>query len=160
MDYNDTSVEYTESLETIMLDQWIKCTQGDVRYVRSQVDRDSEQTEEDMVQWFRIYDEYIEKHGLSKHYKNVLEAMKELALLEVRYAKLMAKGEPDRFLETLIDIAEQKLSDLLQDNGQGMSIEDSLPILEKFFGFQIHTHNTRFIKYQSYLEIYGRASKA
>lgn len=142
-----------------MLDRWIKCTGGDFRYIREVVDHDSEDTEEDMTHWFNVYDQFIDGYGLSKHYLKVLQTMKKLALLEVKYGLSVALNNPDRFLETLIEIEEQKLKSLMTDNGKGMSIEESLPSLSKSQGYPIRAHETTFIEYQNILDSYGRASK-
>ena len=160
LDSKNTSVEYTESLDTIMLDSWIKCTNGDHRYVRNVVVRLSEQTDEDTENWHRIYNEFIERYGLSKHYLKLLATMRKLALLEIKYARSLAEKKPDRFLETLISIQEAALTELLKDNGRGMSVEQSLPVLSEKMGFPIRTHETTFIEYQNYLESYARSSKA
>jgi hypothetical protein len=159
-DFVHTSERYCKSLDKIMLDQWIECTKGNFKYIRLEVlDENEESTEEDAEHWFQVYDQYIKRFGLSKHYTKVLLCMKELALLELKFAKLMAEGRPDRFLETLIDVQKQKLNDLMSESTIGMSIEDTLPMLSKAQGYAIRPHETRFIEYQKILESHGRTSK-
>lgn len=138
-----------------MLDHWIKCTEGDLRYVRVKVDRQTDQTDEDFENWCRIYDEYIARYDLTDHYKKILNTMKKLAKLNIRYAKSLLNKKPDRFLENLIGIEEAKLEALMQDNGKGMSIRESLPKLSKLQGYPIRPHETTFIEYKNILAEYG-----
>lgn len=154
-DLETTSVEYTESLDTIMLDHWIKCTSGDFRYSRKSVDLKTEQTDEDFENWCRIYDEYIDRFGLEKHYTKILKSMKKLAKLNVKYAKSLLSKKPDRFLENLINIEQAKLDALMQDNGNGMTVLQSLPKLSKLQGYPIRPHETTFIEYKNILAEYG-----
>lgn len=142
-----------------MLDHWIKCTSGDLRYSRNSVDKDSVQTDEDFENWCRVYDEYIACYDLSDHYKKILKVMKKLARLNNRYAKSILLKKPDRFLENLITIEESKLEGLMKDSGTGRSIEETLPDLSKFQGYPIRTHETTFIEYKNILESYVRSSK-
>ena len=138
----------------MILDNWIECTAGDHKYSRKHVDFESESTEDDTEQWYRIYDGYIEKYGLSDHYNRILKAMKKKALLEIKYVQTR-----DQFLITLIGIEEEKLKILFQSVGTGMSIEKSLIHLSRWCGYQIKSNQTTVVEYFNILAEYGRSSK-
>lgn len=143
-----------------MLDHWIKCTEGDLRYVRLKVDLKSEATEEDADRWYTIYDDYINRYGLSKTYIDLLKCMKKLALLEVKYAKTLLKDDPDDSLQTFIAIEEVKLEALKKKMSGGMSIKKTLPLLSRNYPFMLRASQITFIEYQNILEEHGRGSKA
>lgn len=135
------------------LHNWIKCTEGDLRYSRKKVEKDTEETEQDNESWETIYDEYIEKYGLSELYKKVLELMRKKALLECEY---VITG--DQFKVTQIAVLEEKLKSSLNNNGKGMSIEQSLIHLSKWLGYPINTYKTTVVEYFNILEQYGKGN--
>ena len=60
----------------------MKCTEGDLRFVRIDLNAVQDQNKDDVKAWFNIYDEYIKKFGLGKMYERLLKVMKKKALLE------------------------------------------------------------------------------
>lgn len=133
------------------LDFWIYATGGDYRYSREFVEKDSEQTAEDVENWFRLYDQYIDKYGFSDKYKKTLKLMKKKALLDLKFVQTR-----DRFTLMLIEIEEKKILDLMKDNGKGMTVEASLIPLSKWFGSMLRARDLTVTEYNNLLEHYGR----
>ena len=132
---------------------WMKCTNGDLRYIRRVVDLKIEENDKDAAAWCIIYDQYIDKYGLSKLYKKLLEAMREKALAELEFVTTR-----ERFKITEIALIEEKLKTMVNNNGSGMTIEQSLVHLSKWMGRPINIMNTTVTEYFTILEQYGKAN--
>lgn len=111
------------------LSHWIKCLDGDHRYIRKVVDLKSEETEQDFAEWFRVYDGYLERYGFNPKYLKILKALKNIALLELRWVRTR-----DPFIETKIAIEREKLAQLRKDHGPGVSTEKALIFIGKWYG--------------------------
>ena len=149
----NTSAEYWASIYEMPLHNWIKCTEGDFRFVRKVVDLDTEETDQDAEKWAVVYDQYIDKYGLSEMYKKLLETMRKKALLELSFVKTR-----DRFKLTLISAQEEKLKGMLNNNGNGMTIEQALIHLSKWLGYRIDNRQTTVVEYFNLLAEYGKAN--
>lgn len=133
---------------------WIKCTDGEIKYIRKSVTLEDEETEQDGEKWDKVFNEYIEKFGLGKLYKKTLEAMRKKALLELEYVQT---GE--QFKLTLIAIEAEKLKGMLNNQGRGITIEQAVIHLSKWLGYYINTKEITVIDYFTLLEEYGKANK-
>ena len=124
-----------------------------MRFVRKVVDLESEQTDQDVEQWQRVYDQYIEKYGLSELYQKLLETMRKKALIELDFVETR-----DRFKITEISILEEKLKNMVNNNGKGMSIDQSLVHLSKWLGYRVDIFKTTVAEYFTLLKEYGKAN--
>ncbi len=79
--------------------------------------------------------------------------MRKKALLELNFVKTR-----DRFKLTLIAAQEEKLKGMLNNNGNGMTIEQALIHLSKWLGFRIDTRKTTVVEYFNLLAEYGKAN--
>lgn len=130
---------------------WIKCTEGDLRYARIEINLNQDQTKKDVDAWFQVYDEYIKKFGLGKMYERLLKVMKKKALLECDF---VLTGE--KFKLTEIEIEEANLKNMLANMGNGLSIEQSLIHLARWVGYHINTKNITVADYFNLLDQYGK----
>jgi hypothetical protein len=146
------TVEFWQSIEDMPLDNWIKCTDGDLRHMRKKVQKDSIKTEDDAEAWFIVYDDYIKRYGLSDMYLKLLNTMKKKARLELKY--VMTR---DPFKETEISVQEAKLRNMLNNNGSSMTIEQSLIHLARFMnGKFINKKEITVEQYFDLLKEYGK----
>lgn len=152
-DSSNTSAVYWASIYETPLHNWIKCTDGDLRFIRKSVDLETEITDQDLEQWNKIYDQYIEKYGLSELYKKLLETMREKALAELEF---VTTG--DNFKKTEIAILEEKLKTMVNNNGKGMTIDESLVHLSKWLGYRVDVFKTTVTEYFTLLNEYGKAN--
>lgn len=136
----------------MILDNWIQCTNGDFRFTRIDVDYDSEVTEKDHEEWFRIYDQYIEKYDLSDVYLKLLKIMKRKALLELEFVRTRKP-----FVITKLAIEEQKLSLMMKNKGTPMTIEQSLIHLAKWMGGNLI--NKKEITVEQYFDLLNEHGK-
>jgi hypothetical protein len=142
---------YYKSIDDLPLNNWIKCNEGDLTYVRIKKDEGTE--ENDTLMWENIYDSYIEEFGLDKMYKKMLDSMRKRAELELDY---VITG--DRFKLTLINMEITRLEQLMSNAGVGMSIPESLIHLSRWMGSFINTKNITTREYFTLLKEYGKAN--
>ena len=150
----NTSAVYWESIREMPLDNWIKCTDGDLTFVRKTPGKKKELTTKDFEQWGKIYDDYINQFGLSELYKKLLELMRKKALLELEF---VTTGQ--RFKLTEIELTEAKLKTALSNNGEGLTIEQSLIYLSKWVGFHLNPRKITVLEYFNLSAEYGKANK-
>ena len=78
------SEKFYKSIEDIPLFNWVKVNAGEMNFLLINKE-DSASNEELSEAWDILFDDYIEKRGLSKSYKQLLNVMKKKAILECDY---------------------------------------------------------------------------
>jgi hypothetical protein len=140
-------------LDEFPLYNWIKCQDGELIYCRREIGTNIE-IELDVDAWNKLYDSYIKRFGLGKLYKRMLSVMKEKALIECDFTI-----SRDRFKLTQIEIKEAELNSMLNNRGQGMTIEQTLIYLGKWLGYRLNPKEINVIEYYNILDEYGKANK-
>ena len=133
---------------------WIECNNGNIQYVRIDVNKEDKTNEEDSIIWGKLYDEYIHQFGLSDMYLRLLKVMQKKALLELNYVTTKEK-----FKLTEIEIEEVKLKGMLTNNGNGLTINESLIHLSKWIGYHLNPKRITVIEYFNILKEYGKENK-
>ena len=113
--------KFYTGIDELPLFNWIKCTNGDLRFVRIDSKNINATNENDVDAWNKIYDDYIKEFGLSEMYIKMLNVMRKKAMLEIDFVI-----NRDRFKLTEIEIELSKLEMMMANNGKGISIEQSL----------------------------------
>lgn len=131
---------------------WIKCNEGKIEFTRIS---DEGNPEMDVITWENIYNDYLKEFGLTETYKRMLNAMRKKAILELDF---VLTG--DRFKLTEIEIEETRLNAMLQNAGNGMTIEESLIYISKWLGTWLNVKNITVREYFNLLEQYGKANKS
>ena len=150
----NTSVEFWASIDEMPLENWIKCNDGEFIFVRKSHKLGENETDKDAENWGIIYDDYIKKFGLSELYKKMLELMRKKAIFELEFVET---GQ--RFKLTEIELTEAKLKSALSNNGEGLTINESLIYLSKWLGYHLNPKNITVIEYFNILRQYGKANK-
>jgi len=143
--------DYYNSIDDMKLYNWIKCTAGDLTYVRK---AENGTKETDKIVWEKIYDSYILEFGLSPVYLKLLNAIKEKTLLELEY--VITK---EKFKLTEIEISLAKLQAMMSNNGSGLSIDEALIHVSKWLGSWIDSRNITVRDYFNLMKEYGKANK-
>jgi len=145
------SRKHWESIEDIPLYNWQKCIESNYVYSRKKSDSISKQNDFDVECWFKIYDSYLIKYGLSEVHKKYLNLLRKKALIQLNYVETR-----DAFKLTQIEMHEVRLKNMLSNAGQGISIETSLIILGKYMGFRVDPKKITANEYFLMLEQYGK----
>ena len=143
-----------ESIDDILLYNWQKCIESEYVYTRKKANADSVQNDYDAECWFKIYDTYLKRFGLSEVHKKYLELLKKKALLQLNYVETR-----DKFKLTQIEMQEVRLKNMLSNAGQGISIDTSIIILGKYMGFRVDPKVITANEYFLMLEEYGKGKK-
>ena len=146
-----TRGKYWSSIDEMPLYNWIKCNNGKLEYTRI---TGKGNKLHDLINWKRLYNEYLKEFGLDTRYKKYLDAQKKKALLQSQY---VITGE--RFKLTEIEIQEQRIRDLEVHFAGGKKIEVILTWLGMFLGYKIDQKTTTVKEYFVILEEYGKANK-
>lgn len=133
---------YYLSVDELPLYNWIKCIDGKFEYLR--IDKNGSD-EHDEIAWEIVYDEYVQRYGLGKLYNKLLKIMKKKAILQCDY--VLTK---EKFKLTEIELVEAQLQQALNNNGNGISIEESLIHLSKWLGQWI---NSKSITVREYFDL-------
>ena len=83
----------------------------------------------------------------------MLEAMRKKALLELDYVETW-----EQFKLTEIQIEVEKLKNMVNNNGEGMTIEQSLVHLSKWVGYYLDKKKITVVDYFNLMAEYGKAS--
>lgn len=150
-DTKSNSEKYYQNIDELPLYNWIKCSEGNLTYVR-RTNKGDEQN--DAIAWEKIYDSYIAEFGLGEAYKKMLKAMKDQAIKELEYC---ITG--DRFKLTEAEIESAKLQRMMANAGNGMSIEQSLIHISKWIGQWLNSKTITTREYFNLLREYGKANK-
>lgn len=145
------TADYYSGIDDLPLDNWIKCNDGDLRFVRKDIKNGTD--EMDLEHWLKIYDEYINEFGLNKMYLKVLKAMQKRALLECDF--IITRN---RFKLTEIEMEVSRIEQMLANAGSGMTIEQTLIYLSKWMGTWINTKTITTREYFNLIKEYGKAN--
>ncbi len=147
--YN-TQGKHWESIDDLPLYNWIKCTEeNDYRYVCKDINNIRGVNLDEV--WYKIFDDYITRFGLSKLHIRMLQVMKQKALLECDYVI-----ERDNFKLTLAELEEKKLQQMISNKGENTSINNVLIYLSKWLGYRINTKETTTLEYFEMMKAYGK----
>jgi len=142
---------YFTDLEDFPLYNWIQCNNGDLKYTR----KGSKGNDiNDAEAWLKLYDDYIKRYDLGKLHKKMLKIMREKALLELNFVETR-----ERFELTKIELKEAELIRMMKNNGDGMTLEQSLVHLSKWIGYRLHPKEITVVEYFNIQEQYGKANQ-
>lgn len=147
----NTQGKYYNSIEELPLSNWIKCTDGEIENVRKKGQKDQGM---DAVYWEKIYDDYIQRFGLSPLLKRLLEVQRKKALYECEFIQTR-----DDFKLTLISLEESKLKEMTNNAGEGMDIQTALVHLSKWLGYHLDENRITTLYYFNTLKQYGKENK-
>jgi len=143
---------YYSTINELPLESWIKCTEGDLKYTRIDIEKGSEEIDEKC--WNIIYDDYLKKQGLGKMMTKLLDCM-----IDKTNAELDFVISGDRFKLTECEMLETKLEQMLNNSGSGMSISQCLIYLSKWMGSWINTKSITTKEYFDLLKEFEKSNK-
>jgi RNAse (barnase) inhibitor barstar len=144
--------EYYLSIDDMMLYSWIKIMNGDKTYCRRNLSVGNAQ--KDIEAYDILHDDYIKRFGLSKYYKQLLDAIKQKALAEIQYA--LTK---DRHQLTIIEIKTLDLENKMNGGHNGMTIEQMLVHLGRWMGTWLSAKEISVTEYFLMVEEYKKSNE-
>lgn len=98
--------------------------------------------------WEEIYNQHIERFGLSEEFLEDLNNQIELANYK---AEFIISG--DRYYKTLIKVQEERIKFDREDNKKPVELEMLLARMSKYYGFKLESRDLTVAQYYSYLEM-------
>jgi len=149
---NISEKKFYVKIDGCPLFNWAKINEGKFVYLLK--DQDDKTTEKELSEAYAfLYDDYIERLGLSKEYKKLLSIMKKKALLEIDFII-----NEDEFTETKIDLEERKLKEIVKGDENENQIEKSLIYLSKWIGYRLAIKEITVLEFYTILNEYGKAN--
>ena len=142
---------YYVTLNELPLSNWIKITDGELKYLRRDINKGNEMA--DSLIYEQVFDEYLTKYGLSKTFNKLLKLIKAKTLLELEYVITN-----ERFKLTEIEIEQAKLESMLSNKNSTTSIETTLIYLSQFMKFYLNPKEITAEYYFNLLTEYEKQS--
>ena len=121
---------------------------GDCRLLLKEMcEVSSEEMSDLWMVWEKIYNEYIDKFGLSEEFLEDLNNQIEVANYK---AEFIISG--DRYYKTMIRVAEDRIKMTKEDNSKPMDLEVILAKVSKYYGFKLSSKEISIVEYYSYLK--------
>lgn len=138
----------------MILENWIQCNKGNVMFARLNVFADSKESKQDVEEWERLYNEYLQKYGLNDIYKQYLTLKIKIAKCQIDYIL-----HSNRRTLNDIRIYENDLEKIKNISDSGTTIEEILMHLSKWFKNGIlRTKDVTLGEYLILLKQYERAN--
>lgn len=139
------SRKFYDSVEDMPLFNWHKCINGDYYYVR--IDEKQVELVECEKAFKVVYASYMEKFGIDKRFKEQIEIIKKIALLQCDY--LISK---DQFKITQIEVENAKLEMFKTDTSNNITLQTTLIYLSKWLGYRLDWKVVSVYEYYTLLE--------
>lgn len=97
--------------------------------------------------WASIYKEFINTFGISKAFREVLNVKREIQIYKYRMYL-----EKDETLQIFIDIAQDKLEELLKSGGKS-EVNKEKVYVEKYLGRHVDDKTITVKEYYTYLKV-------
>lgn len=79
------SKKYYLTIDKLPLQNWLDCNKGDLTATR--LDSESGTQEDDLTHWETLYNDFIDKVGLSEEFNELMEETDRLTKLQLEYLK-------------------------------------------------------------------------
>ncbi len=142
-------LDYYKSIDDLPIKRWFDIHKtGDYRLLLKEIiDIDSDDFQELFDAWNVIYNQYIEKFGLSEEFLNDLNDQIQLANYK---AEFIISG--DRYLKTLIKVEEERIEAEKRNEAKEVELEILLAKMSKYYGFKLDSKELTVVQYYSYLK--------
>lgn len=145
----DNSKKYYTELDDTPLYVWEKVLEGNYNFMRKE--RNEKSTNDDVIAFYKLYDKYLKKYGLSKQHQKYMDKLHDIVLLKLEYLET-----GNKFKLTQIEISQAQLKDLKPKEG-GLTIGQQVIVLSKWMGQWIDKKKITVTEYKDLISEYERA---
>lgn len=139
------SKRFYETIEDMPLYNWYKCINGDLYFVRIDDKQLDLQGCEEAFK--KVYESYMNIFGIDKKYKQQIESIKKIALLQCDYLKTK-----DQFKLTQIEVENAKLELFKKEIASNVTLQQTLIHLSKWVGYRLDWKQVTVYEYYTLLE--------
>lgn len=141
-----------KSISDMPMHNWLECNKGNLGALY--LDPITVKPNKELFElWTKIYDEYIEKIGLTPDYVELLEAMKKYTDMVCNYIE-----KPNSLNGTKLAAAKDVVEMLSNPSGNGKFTE-FVAAIEKYMGIAIDLHTITVERFYSYVKLMERENK-
>lgn len=144
-----SSKKYYTELDNTPLYVWEKVLEGNYNFMRKE--RKEKATNDDVIAFYKLYDKYLRKYGLSKQHQKYMDKLHDIVLLKLEYLET-----GDKFKLTQIEISQAQLKDL-KPKENGLTIGQQVIVLSKWMGQWIDKKKITVTEYKDLISEYERA---
>lgn len=135
------------TLDELPIFNWWQLNSGKLEYLFKKLRQPSKKEKTQLIKLFKkISSDYIDRYGITREFKFILNKQREIALYKLKYVKT-----EDAMLLTMIQIAEEQLKERTGDGEKGDFYETKSAI-ETQLGFRIDPKTTTVAEYQGYIK--------
>src|SRR5699024_89332 len=145
----DNSKKYYTELDNTPLYVWEKVLEGNYNFMRKE--RKENATNDDVIAFYKLYDKYLKKYGLSKQHQKYMDKLHDVVLLKLEYLET-----GNKFKLTQIEISQAQLKDL-KPKENGLTIGQQIVVLSKWMGQWIDKKKITVTEYKDLISEYERA---
>ena len=149
---NTYTMNYYVEISEITIDKWTKCSNGDLRYTRLDLEIGTDQ--EDIEAWEKLNNNYVETFGVSAQHARILQLSKRLRLLEL---EIIISN--DKFLLNEINEIRLELEQIFLTNNKSLDFNKVLITLSKYMGFKLKATETTVLEFYTILDNYGKENQ-
>lgn len=137
------------SIDELPIKSWFDIhNSGDYRLLLKEIVTINETDFEKLFDlWQEMYNDYMERFGLSEEFKENLDKQIEIAKLK---AQLIITGK--KHLRTIIRIKEEELNSDNSGIKKPLGLEELLAKMSKSYGFKLESKELTVVQYYSYLK--------
>lgn len=144
----NSSKKYYTELDDTPLYVWEKVLEGNYNFMRKE--RKEKSTNDDVIAFYKLYDKYLQKYGLSKQHQKYMNKLHDIVLLKLEYLET-----GDKFKLTQIEISQAQLKDL-KPKENGLTIGQQVIVLSKWMGQWIDKKKITVTEYKDLIAEYER----
>lgn len=142
------------TIDELPMYNWLEITKGDFGWLFVEYRKPTKRETKWLTEvWTKIYDQYIEKVGLTDDYLDLLEAMRKCTLAICRNALKPSSLNATREAE-----ARQSLEKMT--SGETGKFSDFVAMVEKYMGFRLNLKEISVESFYSYVSIMKKESEA
>jgi hypothetical protein len=121
---------YYESIDDILLFNWWKVREGEIKYCRKDLSKGTRQQDEKAYE--KINDSYLAEFGFDAEVTRIIEIRQRIAMLQCDFVI-----EDNQYYRNEIRRLEKELVEILTRDQNGLSNDVVLIHLEKWMGFRL-----------------------
>ena len=142
------------SISELPMYNWLEITKGNMGFLFLKYQKPRKIDAKRLTEaWTKIYDQYIEKVGLTEDYIDLLEAMRKCTIAICRNALTPSSLNATREAEAR-DILDKMTS------GEAGKFSEFVALVEKYMGFRLDLKDVSVESFYSYVGIMKKESEA
>ena len=126
---------------------------GNLTHLRRTSTNEYERTPKLEEIWNELYNQFIERYGLGEKFQDLIRLKQQWITQLADYII-----QEDRSMLTEAEMTTADIEELMKD-GEGISHDDSIILMEQNLGFKLNTKKLSVVDYYNYVDYFTKLSK-